>query len=65
MFRDPIVEEVRRAREEIFAECGYDLHRLMERYREVLKTWPGKVVTKEELLRDRRARKQQDQRDRK
>lgn len=64
MFKDPIVEEVRRAREEIFAECGYDLHKLLERDRQILKDWPGKVVTKEELLRDRQARKQKDQGDR-
>jgi hypothetical protein len=61
VFKDPIVEEVHRARGEIFAECGYDLHKLLERCRDVLKDWPGKVVTKEELLRDRQARKKKDQ----
>lgn len=33
MWNDPIVEEVRRIRQEIFAECDYDLHKLFERER--------------------------------
>jgi len=53
MWKDPIVEEVRAIRQEIAEECGYDLHRVLERDREVLKQWKGKVVTKEELLRGR------------
>ena len=52
---DPIVEEVRAAREAIFAECDYDLHKLMLRSRRVLKRWTGPVVTREDLAR-RRAR---------
>jgi len=28
---DPILEEIRRIREQQFAECGYDIRRLMER----------------------------------
>ena len=55
MSRDYIVDEVRRIREEIAAECGYDPKRFSEWISEVEKTWPGKVVTKEELLRGRRA----------
>lgn len=55
MWRDPIVEEVRRIREQIFAECGYDLKRLAERDRKIAQEWPGKLVTKEELTRERRA----------
>jgi len=31
MWNDPIVEEVRKNRQEIFAECDYDLHKLFER----------------------------------
>ena len=54
MRKDPIVEEVRRIREEIFAECDYDLNKLMERGREVLKHWKGKVVTKADLDRMRK-----------
>ena len=30
---DEIVAEVRQAREQIFAECNYDLHKLAERLR--------------------------------
>ena len=55
MCRDHIVADVRRIREEIAAECGYDLKRLAERDREVAETWPGRLVSKEKLLRDRRA----------
>ena len=49
MWKDPIVEEVRKARQEIAAECDYDLHKMIERGREFLKHWKGKVVTKAEL----------------
>jgi hypothetical protein len=48
------VAEVRATREQIAAECGYDLHRILERDREVLRHWKGKIVTKEELSRRRR-----------
>ena len=34
MWNDPIVEEVRKKRQEIFAECDYDLHKLFEREQE-------------------------------
>ena len=34
MWNDPIVEEVRKNRQKIFAECDYDLHKLFERERE-------------------------------
>jgi hypothetical protein len=54
MWKDPIVEEVRKARQEILAECDNDLGKLMERGRELLKHWKGKVVTKEELDRRRK-----------
>ena len=35
MIEDPIVAEVRAAREAIFAECGYDLDRFNAHMREV------------------------------
>ena len=54
MWKDPIVEEVRAARQKIAEQCGYDLHRILERDREVLKKWKGKVVTRKELLKSRR-----------
>jgi hypothetical protein len=33
-WKDPIVEEVRTAREELFAACEYDLDKLVARLRE-------------------------------
>lgn len=54
MASDAIVAEVRAIREQLFAECDYDLHEVVERDREFLKNWPGKVVTKEQLLKERR-----------
>ena len=33
-WKDPIVEEVRTAREELFAACEYDLDKLVTRLRE-------------------------------
>ena len=33
-WKDPIVEEVRTAREELFATCEYDLDKLVARLRE-------------------------------
>ena len=53
MRKDPIVEEVRAAREKIAAECGYDFRKALARDREILRHWRGKVVTKEELDRSR------------
>ena len=34
MWEDPIVEEVRRVRERLFAECDYDLDKWFEKMRE-------------------------------
>lgn len=55
MCHDPIVAEVRRIREQIAAECGYDLRRLAERHRRIEEEWPGRLVSKEEFLKARRA----------
>jgi len=57
MPRDPIVEEVRMARERIAAECDYDVHKIYQRGCEILKGWKGKVVTQEEWFRSREKRK--------
>ena len=57
MSSDPIVEEVRRAREKIAAECDYDVDKIYQRGCEILKSWKGKVVTQEEWLRSREKRK--------
>ena len=49
MNRDPIVEEVRRIREQLWDECGGDLHRFMERIRSAEAEHPDRVVTTESL----------------
>ena len=54
MCDDPIVAEVRAARERFFAECDYDMKKVIERGHETVKNWPGKVITKEQLLKERR-----------
>ncbi len=54
MGKDPIVAEVRAAREKIAAECGYDFRKALEKDREILRRWRGKVVTRKELDRSRR-----------
>ena len=41
---DPIVREVRKARAEITAEEGYDLHRLVERFRREQEANPERLV---------------------
>lgn len=56
MARDPIVEEVRRVRERIAAECGYDVHRLLLRQSRALKRWKGRVADPDELLKERERR---------
>jgi hypothetical protein len=51
MFIDPIVQEVRAAREKIAAECNYDIDKLMAREKEIFERYKDQfqVVTKEEL----------------
>ncbi len=56
MINDPIVAEVRRAREKLFAECGNDLGRLFERLRETEGRYRDRLVTKDELMRRRAAK---------
>ena len=51
MWNDPIVAEVRAVRERIAAECDYDLHRMFERQREIVRRWEGKVVGRGDLPR--------------
>lgn len=55
MINDPIVAEVREAREKLFDECGRDLGRLFERLRETEDRYRDRLVTKDELLRRRAA----------
>ncbi len=45
-WKDPIVEEVRQARESIFASAGYDLDALCRRLREKQGSYATPVVTR-------------------
>ena len=49
MMKDPIVEEVRRAREKIFAECDYDLNKLMERIKRAEEKHKDRLVSYEDV----------------
>jgi hypothetical protein len=53
MLLDPIVAEIRAVRERIAAECDFDFHKICLHAEKTLQNWPGKIVTKEELDRDR------------
>ncbi|MCC7349560.1 MAG: hypothetical protein IT446_03245 [Phycisphaerales bacterium] len=53
MWKDPIVEEVRRTREKLADEAGCDLREMFRRYREVRKNWKGKVAGKDQLQRQK------------
>lgn len=46
-WRDPIVAEVRRAREALFAAAGYDIREFCRRMRERQSTSGHRVVTRE------------------
>jgi hypothetical protein len=46
MWKDPIVEEVRKAGEELFKQANYDLHTLFENIRKSQKERNVKVVSK-------------------
>ena len=46
---DPIVEDVRTARENLWEACGYDLDRLCEMLREGQVLHSSMVITKSEL----------------
>nr|QNO41312.1 hypothetical protein LBIJHIGM_00002 [Methanosarcinales archaeon ANME-2c ERB4] len=48
---DPIVEDVRTVRENLWEACGYDLDRLCEMLREGQASHSSRVVTKAELSR--------------
>ena len=53
--KDPIVEEIRRIREEIAAECGYDIDRILEYFKRPRDLTGFKIVSAEDI-----ARKDQD-----
>jgi hypothetical protein len=48
---DPIVEEIRRTRERLLAECGGDFQKYMDRIREDEERDRDRLVTKEDILR--------------
>jgi len=49
MWRDPIVQEVRKAGEEIAKKLNYDLHTFFEVLRENERERNSKVVSREEI----------------
>ena len=51
MINDPIVEEVRKARQELFDQCGNDLHRYFEFIRESEKKHGDRLIRSVEELR--------------
>jgi hypothetical protein len=46
VWKDPIVEEVRKVREELFKQANYDLHTLFENLRKSQKERNAKMVSK-------------------
>jgi len=48
MWRDPIVEEVLKVREELFKQANYDLHALFESLRKSQKEQNVKMVSKKD-----------------
>ena len=46
---DPIVNQVREARQRIFAECSGDLERLLDRFQSVEKDLADRLVTADEI----------------
>ena len=43
-YEDPVVEEVRKAGEQMAREANYDLHALCERLRETERKYPERLV---------------------
>lgn len=56
MTNDPIVDEIRRTRERLLAECGGDLERLLDRYQ--CASDPQRTVTREDIERRRQGQNQ-------
>ena len=46
MSDDPIVDEVRRIREQLARECDFDIGKLLAKDRDFFRRWKGKKVTK-------------------
>ncbi|MCH7725932.1 MAG: hypothetical protein IH991_05545 [Planctomycetes bacterium] len=51
---DPIVEEVREIRGKIWDECDGDLNNLIQYYRTAQEKYRDRIITKEELDRQRK-----------
>lgn len=49
MWKDPIVEEIHAAREEIAHACNYDLQKILARLRQQEAEHPERLVRKEDL----------------
>ena len=49
MKHDPIVDEVRQARQKIFAACDDDLEKLMDRYQQAESTDQDRIISLETL----------------
>jgi hypothetical protein len=48
--RNPIVEEIHRVRDQMWAECGGDFQKYMDRIRDAQEQDRDRLITKEELL---------------
>jgi hypothetical protein len=53
MTDDPIVEEIHRIRDQMLAECGGDFEKYMDRIREAQEQDRDRLVTKEDVLRQK------------
>jgi hypothetical protein len=53
MWEDPIVREVRANRDKLAAKDGYDTGKMFQRQKRVLVRWKGRVLSKEQLDRER------------
>ena len=42
---DPIVDEVRKVREQLARSCGFDVGKLLDEDRAFLRTWKGRMAT--------------------
>ena len=53
MYSDPVIDELRRHGAQIAEECGYDIHRMAERFRREQAEHPERVISAKELARRR------------
>jgi hypothetical protein len=55
MILDPIVEEIHQTRARLLAECGGDLHKLLDRYKSLEQNDTDRLVTLDEVRAKRRS----------